>query len=147
MTQDTSDDSIQLLGLFPLLNKTVVSATCHKSFGYTKSQLLIFSALTQYDSLTMTQVAGYLSSSKEQATRAVAPLVDDGLIERYTDHENRTRIHIRLTETGKDFIQHYKEKFYRDLQMTIGEKLTQQERMELKCSTETLVCLLKKLNG
>ena len=49
----------------------------------------------------MKEAASYISSSKEQATRAVAPLVDKGLMERYTDSANRNYVHIQLTETGR----------------------------------------------
>jgi len=146
MAQESSGDNTQLLALLPLVNKTVVSAIGLKEFGYTKSQLMIFSALTRYDNLTMSQVAGYISSSKEQATRAVAPLVDDGLIERYVDPENRTRIHIRLTEKGHSFSSHYKARFFAHLQKMMHDKISYEEMIELKQAVETMIRILSKLD-
>lgn len=146
MARVSPDDNSQLLSLFPLVNKTVVSAISLKEFGYTKTQLMIFAALGKYENLTMSQVAGYISSSKEQATRAVAPLVDDGLMERYVDPENRTRIHIRLTPKGESFSQHYKSRFFENLKKMMRDKITQEEMLELKQAVETMIRILSKLN-
>lgn len=78
-----------------------------KQFGFTKSQLLVFLALRSCESLTMTQTAEHLSSSKEQATRVVSPLVDGGYVERHVDTDNRTKIHIRLTDKGSTYIEEH----------------------------------------
>lgn len=146
MTQGTSGDNTQLLSLLPLIYKTVASASNLRDFGYTKTQLLIFVVLSTHESLTMSQIAGYISSSKEQATRAVAPLADDGLVERYIDPENRTRIHIRLSEKGSEFVEQYKLRFFRNLQAMLHEKLTEEEMLELRQAVDTTVRVLSKLN-
>ena len=51
--------------------------------------------------MTMTQLAEAIVCSKEQATRAVAPLVEQGLLMRSFDPHNRTRVYIQLTEAGE----------------------------------------------
>ena len=145
MAQESSGDNTQLLALLPLFNRTIVSAIGLKEFGYTKTQLMIFSALARCDNLTMSQVAGYISSSKEQATRAVAPLVDDGLLERYVDPENRTRIHIRLTAEGRIFSEHYKARFFENLKKMMQDKISYEEMIELKQAAETMIHILSKL--
>lgn len=146
MTQESSGDNTQLLTLLPLINKTVVSATELKEFGYTKSQFIIFSALTRCGDLTMSQVASYISSSKEQATRAVAPLVDDGLVERYIAPENRTRIHIRLTNKGSEFMNQCKNRFHQKIQLLMDDKITPEEKEDLNQAIETLIRILSKFN-
>lgn len=145
MKQESSDNT-QLLELFPLISKAVVSASNLKEFGYTKTQFLIFAVLSSRENLTMSQVAGFISSSKEQATRAVAPLVEDGLVERYTDPVNRTHIHIRLTGQGEEFMRQYKNRFFRNLKEKMDKKLSEEEMLELKGAVEKIICILSKLN-
>ena len=89
-----------LLTVLPLIQRLILSSINREKFPFTKTQLSIFALLSSRDSLTMKEVAGYISSSKEQATRAVAPLVDAGYVERFVDPSNRTWIHIRLTPDG-----------------------------------------------
>lgn len=146
MTQGSADDSTQLMMLLPLINRTIVSAMGIRELGYTKTQLYIFIALARCENLTMTQVAGYISSSKEQATRAVAPLVDDGLIERYTDPENRTRIHIRMTEKGFAFMEQCKIRFHNTLRTHMENNITAEDREELNQAIETIIRILSKFN-
>lgn len=146
MAQESSGDNTQLLALLPLISRTVVSASGLRGFGYTKTQFLIIAALSSRGDLTMKQVAGYISSSKEQATRAVAPLVDDGLVERYVDPVNRTRIHICLTQKGCDLMNAYKAHFFQNLQTMMADKVTKEEKLELKQAVETIIRVLSKIN-
>jgi len=88
------DRDFSLLKLMPMIQKVILSCWDREKYPYTKSQLTLIMALLHKDSLTMKEAASYISSSKEQATRAVAPLVDKGLMERYTDPANRNYIHI-----------------------------------------------------
>lgn len=145
MTSESFCDNTQLLTLLPLISKTVLSASDLRSAGYTKSQLLILTALTRRDNLTMGKVAGFISSSKEQATRSVAPLVEHGLVERYVDPENRTKIHIRLTETGKAAMEQSQKNFVHNLHQILQERITDEEMTELKTAVETMIRILSKV--
>lgn len=146
MRAESSGDNTQLLSLLPLISRTVLSASSLRESGYTKSQFLIISALSLRDNLTMGQVAGFISSSKEQATRAVAPLVDHGLVERYVDPDNRTKIHIRLTEKGRDYVEQSNRCLVQNLHQTMQEKITVEEMLELKQCVETMIQILSKIN-
>lgn len=146
MTKESSGDNTQLLALLSLISRTVVSASDLREFGYTKTQFLIIAALSSRGDLTMKQVAGYISSSKEQATRAVAPLVDEGLVERYVDPVNRTRIHVRLTQKGCELMNAYKAHLFQNLQAMMGDKVTKEEKLELKQAVETIIRVLSKIN-
>lgn len=145
MEEETAFDHTLLLQLQPLLAKVVISNYGLKEFGYTKSQFQIFSALLLRGDLTMGQAAGFIGSSKEQATRAVAPLVEDGLVERYIDPKNRTRIHIRLTDHGKSFVARCRSRFDDNLDVALDKALSQDEKGELFQSVRTVIRLLSKL--
>ena len=146
MQRDSSGDNTQLLALLPLISKTVISASSLRESGYTKSQFLIISALSLNDNLTMGQVAGYISSSKEQATRAVAPLVEHGLVERFVDPENRTHIHIRLTAKGNEFMEACRARFKKNLHAQLDDTVTPDEKAELFSAIDSLLRILGKLN-
>ncbi len=146
MKQEYRDDDIRLLALLPLINRTILTASRIREFGYTKTQLTIFAALTLRESLTMSQVSGYISSSKEQATRAVAPLVDEGLVERFVDPENRTHIHIRLTAKGNEFMEVCRTRFKKNLHAQLDDTVTPDEKAELFSAIDSLLRILGKLN-
>lgn len=146
MTHELPADDAQLLALLPLLNKTIVSCINLKDFGYTKTQFIIFFALSCRGELSMSQLAGYISSSKEQATRSVAPLVDDGMIERHIPHENRTRVYVQLTAKGQAYMDQWKTQFRRQIQELFLQRITPEEKRELEEATETLIRILRKLN-
>ncbi|MBS5449726.1 MAG: MarR family transcriptional regulator [Coriobacteriia bacterium] len=67
----------------------------------TKSQLDVMMGLAVIGSMSMTQMSRHLAASKEQATRAVAPLVDEGLVARERQSANRRVVEISLTDKGR----------------------------------------------
>jgi len=145
MTSESFCDNTQLLALLPLINKIALSASDLRKAGYTKTQMLILTALYRRDNLTMGRVAGFISSSKEQATRAVAPLVDSGLVERYVVPDNRTKIHIRLTEAGRAAMEQNNKKFVHNLYQLFREHISDEEMTELKTAAETMIRILSKV--
>lgn len=102
---ENSIEESPLLRLLPALQRIISLEEVHKIFGMTKSQINIFILLYHRESATMGEVAHYLSSSKEQATRAVSALCDCGFVERFDDPLNRTHVNIKLTEKGKAHMQ------------------------------------------
>ena len=133
-----------LLTVLPLIQRLILSSINREKFPFTKTQLSIFALLSSRDSMTMKEVAGYISSSKEQATRAVAPLVDAGYVERFVDPSNRTWIHIRLTPDGKVFMQNCWCEIHQNLTRTLRERYTPEEQARLKDSLNTIVSILSK---
>lgn len=111
MPVPVSDDTPSpLLLLLPLLSR-FLTPPAHLSARLTKTQLLIVTALSYHESFHMSQLAAYLSFSKEQATRAAAPLVEAGLVERFAQLENRTRVFLRLTADGKNLADELRAQF------------------------------------
>ena len=93
----------------------------------------------------MSQLAAYLSFSKEQATRAAAPLVEAGLVERFAQLENRTRVFLRLTADGKNLADELRAQFSSQLKARVSASLSEPEQLELREAAETLVRLLSKI--
>jgi DNA-binding MarR family transcriptional regulator len=83
---------------------------CFNNFSYirtlniTRTQLKILVILNQHGEMTMSMLADYLSSSREQTTRAVSPLADKGYIQRMPNEENRRIMNVSLTLEGTEIL-------------------------------------------
>ncbi len=136
---------ISLLPLFPLIQKLVFAELDRKAFTYTKTQLLILTALQRCGSLCMSQLARFIASSNEQATRAVAPLVEHGLVERFIDPGNRKMVHIRLSDEGFRYIQELSDMCRANLYEHIHDRLSAEEVEDLRDALGTAIELLSRL--
>ncbi len=136
---------ISLLKAMTLLQSTVLSCIDRKKFPFTKTQLIIFTILSMEGEMTMKQVAQYIVSSKEQATRAVAPLVDAGYVERHTDLANRTRVYIGLTESGRNLLNEYWASLTDNLSVKLDRSLNYDEKNTLCESASNIINLLERI--
>lgn len=145
MIADCSGEEVPLLRLLPMMQRIVRLTDAHKQYGLTKSQAVVLIALHYRESVTMTEIAQYLSSSKEQATRTVAGLFDLGLVERFEKPENRTHVYIRFTEAGRDFMQRFGQQLRAEIAKRLEESLTGEEIEQLRRSVQTSVDILSKV--
>lgn len=141
----TCDDEIPLLHLLPLLHRIIGLTETHREFGVTKSQIIIFVVLHYRGSVTMSEIAKYISSSKEQATRAVAALCDNGLVERYEDPHNRTHVYIRFTWAGKVYMEQLNRKIRTDIFERLTSSLDDGDIQDLNQAVRTTVEILSKV--
>ena len=91
----------------------------------------------------MSELAELISVPREQMTRAVVPLVDDVLVERYTDEINRKRVHVCLTDAGREYIRSY---LHSRLDI-LREKLSAEESVRLTEAVKTIVDILRDLRS
>ena len=133
-----------LFEIFPLCRKLIFNSVDMKELNLTKSQLSILFALEVKPYLTMSKLSKYIASSKEQTTRAVAPLVKEGLVERCVEEENRRYVYIRLSKKGSCMIQEAKQHFINHLELSF-DRLPEEDLDELKKAAETTLKILKKL--
>lgn len=137
-------DITALFEIFPICQKIILNTIDMKSLDLTKTQLFILFALSGRQSLNMSQIATYIASSKEQATRAVAPLVTEGYVSRYHNEENRKRVFIRLTKKGESLIQTEKELVKLRLEDQFNQ-LSSEDRLAFQKSLSETLSILKKL--
>lgn len=142
-----SDDKrdFSLFRLMPMIQKLTFACWDKEKYPYTRSQLMLIMALLQKDSLTMKEAASYISSSKEQATRAVAPLVESGLLERYTDDTNRNYVHIQLTESGLQLVRKMLTDFYDSINALLDQSISPEEKQKLRHSMTESIDILQKV--
>lgn len=110
-----------LLELYPLLDKLIMNASGWKRSDFTRTQRRVFLVLGRKDIINMGRLADKLDISKEQATRAVAPLVESGYIERFTDDSNRTRVLLRMTDDGRKVMGRRLDHLHEELQKLLDE--------------------------
>lgn len=141
-----SGNDVPLLMALPLLYKMVMSSASPKQYGLTKTQVIIMSSLAVHGTLRMSQIADYIFSSKEQATRAIAGLVDLGYVDRYHDTENRTRVYVHLTDSGRAFLDQCRGKFLQNLNTALDNQISPAEKDELQQAAECIVRILSRLD-
>lgn len=145
MSHKQANEEDALIAALPLLYRLVMSSAGLKPTGLTKTQVIILSSLALQGPLRMSQIADYISSSKTQATRAVAALEEEGYITRYIDTENRTQVYVRLTETGEDFLSRWKDESRANLRRKLDERVPSKEQERLYQAASEIIEILGKL--
>ena len=83
----------------------LVSESLHdlyaEPFGLTVTQWRVMAALGRFAPLTASEVGQRIVMDKVAVSRAVAGLMDRGLIERATDRKDRRRASLRLSARGR----------------------------------------------
>lgn len=135
-----SEESQPLLMLFPLLHRLMNGIMPHGCTPLTRTQAYIVCVMSSCSELTMSELANYVGISKEQATRAIDPMVNTGLAERFADARNRKLVYIRLTESGREKVREFRQAFTARL----TEYLNEDELESLREAMFKSVVLLKK---
>ena len=93
----------------------------------------------------MTQVSESISSSKEQATRAVAPLVKKGYIKRFERENDRKHVFIELTDAGRQTIETVRTRVISDFYKKLDNAVSEKEEKQLIESLHTVISILSKV--
>lgn len=144
----TTVSQLSMLLAFPLTHRLLRIVFAGEPEHFTKTQFYILTALYARGELTMTGLAEVIGASKEQATRAVAPLVDMALAERAVSSKNRTRVYVRLTETGADRVRALLDRCAARMRRLLEARLSPAEQAalveHLTASTELLEKVVKE---
>ncbi len=140
------DEMVSLLQASTLLSGVVLSCVDRKRFPFTKTQLNIFTVLEMEGDLSMKQIAQFLATSQEQATRTVAPLANAGYVERLTDSSNRTRINIHLTDSGKQVLADSRRAMLEKLSDKVNNSISPEDKKTLCMAAAQMVTILDKIN-
>jgi DNA-binding MarR family transcriptional regulator len=141
---ETDNTIVSLFEIFSVCQKIILNSLDHKNLKLTRTQLFILFALMGKKSLNMSQISTYIASSHEQATRAVAPLAESGLVERFSDESNRKLVLIRLTDAGWEFIKSEKELLKKNF-IHHFDTLSEQDVQNLKNSLALTLEILNKI--
>ena len=92
---------VKLCEMYPIYRRVICKLFDAKEFRFTKTQQMIIMTLWLYKKTSLSQLATLISTSNEQATRAVGQLVKMGVVTRNKNENNRRTIDISLTDEGK----------------------------------------------
>lgn len=113
----------------------------------TKSQVDVLMGLKLFGKMSMTQISEHLAVSKEQASRAVGPLVEQGLVRRERSSEHYRIIEISLTDEGNRKVEDAQLSLYNRLVERL-EPLSEEEReLLVDSSCRALEVLVKLQRG
>ena len=141
---ESEEPRLNMLRALPLMHRLLRLIFIGERERFTKTQFYILITLYHQSPLTMTQIGEHIGASKEQATRAVAPLADEGLVRREVSSKNRTRVYVSLTETGCALVQDLIARCSEKLEARMNERLTAEEREALRMHLSESAALLEK---
>ncbi len=101
--------------IYPLSRKIVFDTFDLGKNDLTRTQQIIIMALSINPTLSMSQLAKKINTSNEQATRAVAQLVEKDYVSRCKSQTNKRVINISLTEKAHEFLKKTKENIHDEL--------------------------------
>ena len=110
---------------------------------FTKSQIDVLMILGIFGTLNMTQVSECLAASKEQASRAVAPLVERGLVKRERNSERYRVVDVSLTEAGKRFLEDERRRHAERLRERLSSVSTEDREKLVRASKAALEVLVR----
>ena len=145
MDLDTRNKCIMTMyDIYPLSRKLVFDTFNKKKYNITKTQQIIMLSLSVCGVLTMSQLASKINTSNEQATRAVAQLVDKGFIVRMQNPLNRRVINIKLTPEAEKFMKKTQSEI-RDDMLKSFECISDEEMEKFYESLNTVSDVLMKV--
>ncbi|MDO4290378.1 MAG: MarR family transcriptional regulator [Eggerthellaceae bacterium] len=110
----------------------------------TKSQMDVMLGLRFIGPMSMTGVSEHLAASKEQATRAVAPLVEAGYVERRRSAENYRVVEVSITEKGRRYLEQDRIEILREVDDLLSV-LDEADRQRLGEASRTMREVVSKL--
>lgn len=131
--------------IYPRIRKLMYKSFDQIEPGLTRTQQIIVLTLSQSGMMSMSELAARISTSNEQATRAVSQLVDKGFIERMQNKFNRRVVNIKLTDSGKDYVKQA-QKAALQIGASRFDMLNESELQEFCATLEMLAGVLDKVD-
>ncbi|MDP4090044.1 MAG: MarR family transcriptional regulator [Bacillota bacterium] len=93
----------------PLFRKKLVKLDLYQDgIDLAPSHFHILFTLEDFETLAVTELAKILMISKTNATPLIQKLIDKAFVERVSDDRDRRYIHLKLTDSGKEFLANHK---------------------------------------
>ncbi len=137
--------NMDFFSLLPLVYSLVLTGSRIKDHDITRMQMILLLALSRRERLLMSRVAQFMSSSREQATRAVDHLVNAGYVERLPDSSNRTHVFIHLTFKGTELLDRCHREYCDRIREVLAGKLSVDEVDSLNGHVAEVIRILDKV--
>lgn len=135
----------ELYLFFPLFRKTLFKHKRRVKHGpMPRSYYHVLGVLKKYGDLPMSEIGRLVHISKSNMTSLIDKLVEDGLVERLPDKNDRRVINISLTDKGKDHLSNWR-KYSNDEIKNKLSVLTDEDKEKLYESIENIQEILHKI--
>lgn len=139
---DISDNLLNLL--FQIHNRLFNPSEMVKGVSIPPSHVKVIFYLSQKKSMSVSDVAKCLDISKPNMTPIIDKLISNGLVNRYTDPNDRRKINIELTEKAHNLLKNKKREIKDNLFNKIST-LNDEDLYKLDASIREMYDILIKL--
>ena len=139
---DISDNLLNLL--FQIHNRLFNPSEMVKGVSIPPSHVKVIFYLSQKKSMSVSDVAKCLDISKPNMTPIIDKLISNGLVNRYTDPDDRRKINIELTEKAHNLLKNKKREIKDNLFNKIST-LNDEDLYKLDASIREMYDILIKL--
>lgn len=125
---------------------SAVDSTIQKNFdGMCRNSIYIVKILGSKGPMNMGMLAECMHTSKEQVSRSIKSLVEQGLVHREKNQENMRQVIVQLTPEGQAFLKKSNESITEEMARLI-DKLSEDQQSQMVESLHTLADLIKAMN-
>ena len=145
MNEDTISMVIDnLFKLFPLIRRKFMRCKGEGKFKAHSPTLHVLRFLHHQGKTSLSEVGNHFHIAKPNMTSLVDRLLEDGLVERVRDEEDRRVVHISLLPKGVVFLKNQKTIIKNGIKETLLQ-LSESELKELSGAVSTMKTLFQKL--
>ena len=99
-----TDFTASLISVYPIFRAAIFKAFDSHAKKLTRTQQIILLTMLKKETFSMSGLARSISTSNEQATRAITQLVENGMVLREKNKINRRVINISLTDEARAYL-------------------------------------------
>lgn len=140
--KDISDNLLNLL--FQIHNRLFNPSEMVKGVSIPPSHMKVIFYLSKKKSMSVSDVARCIDISKPNMTPIIDKLINEGLVNRYTDPDDRRKIKIELTEKAHKFLKDKKCEIKNNLLQKIST-LDEEDLYKLDITIKDMYDILIKL--
>jgi DNA-binding MarR family transcriptional regulator len=129
----------------PLFFRTMFRGHHNLSHNPMSSEFKVMGMLTRHGSLNISRIGKWLGISKSNMTANIDKLIEENMVERKSDPNDRRVINVSLTEKGVEYMNRSWDEAHEAVKMRLSS-LTIEEMDSLYTSLENIRIILSKLN-
>lgn len=118
---EIDDLILNLWSAFPYIFKLIRQGWSNEKNDLSIYHFEIMGILMKQNNISMSEIRHLLGIQKSNITPLVDKLVNDGLVERFIDLDDRRIVRISLTDKGKHFMLHGKEQAKQNLKQIFAK--------------------------
>jgi DNA-binding MarR family transcriptional regulator len=145
-TQLDLETAARLRAVIGRLSRLLRPAPAAVAAGLTPTRISVLLTLVREGSVRLSDLADYEAVNPTQLSRTIAQLVESGLVERWTDRDDRRAAWVKPTPAGKRLAERIRRERTDALNVAL-EELAPQERDRIVAALSALEEVAERLKG